>query len=244
MALVFKDIHTAYLGVLADVIDKPDFVCAPRGLKILEKLDYHFTIEKPVAEPILTKDPERNKTIAAYFEKEKELYSSCSNKVVDFEKASKFWSKLANPDGTVNSAYGHLLWYKRSQGNNQFGQAFVTPWEWARNSLIADRDSRQAIAHFSLPEHHWQGNKDQVCTLHAAFTIRENKLNLSVVMRSNDLRRGLVFDCSWFVSLLDRMRAELLPTYPELQKGVYRHLAHSMHAYERDLPDIYKMLGR
>lgn len=203
-----------------------------------------FTIENPTAEPIKTSDEERNAVIAAYFEKEKELYDSCSNKVIDFEKASKFWAKLANPDGTINSAYGHLLWYKKSQGNPQFGKEFVTPWEWAKESLIQDKDTRQAIAHFSLPEHHWFGNKDQVCTLHAKFTIRDEKLNLSVVMRSNDVVKGLVYDLPWFVSLMDRMIADLKPTYPDLQKGTYRHLAHSMHIYDRDVETVRRMLGQ
>lgn len=213
-------------------------------MKIYERDDYSFQIDNPVAEPIVTADQERNKVIAAYFEKEKELYNSCTNKVMDFEKASKFWAKLANPDGTVNSAYGHLLWYKKSQGNKQFGGGFVTPWEWAKQSLIHDKDSRQAIAHFSLPEHHWDGNKDQVCTLHAAFTIRNDKLRLSVVMRSNDVVKGLAYDLPWFVSLLDRMIDDLKPTYPNLTKGWYRHLAHSMHIYERDVETVRRMLGQ
>jgi hypothetical protein len=52
-----------------------------------------------------------------------------------------------------------------------------------------------------------------------------------------------VYDLPWFVSLMDRMVEELKPTYPNLQKGEYTHIVHSMHAYEKDEKAILKMLG-
>jgi thymidylate synthase len=249
----YNNVHQAYLGTIQDVLDNPDFTCAPRGQSTLEKVDYSFRVRIPVAEPIATADPERNRVIAEYTAKEVALYDSGSNSVEDFAKASKFWEKIANPDGTINSAYGHLIWHKPSQGNPLFERwvnphtdhdRFRTPWDWAKQLLIADRDTRQAVMAFALPEHRWVGNKDQVCTLHGNWLIRDDKLNLSIVMRANDLSKGLVFDIFWFVSLMDRMVEELKPTYPDLHKGTYTHTAHSMHIYERDIPQMKKMLGR
>lgn len=283
----YNNLHDAYLGTLADVYDNPEYICAPRGQKIREKLDYTFKVLNPTTDPIVTKDEDRNKVIVTYTDKEKELYDSCSNKVEDFEKASKFWRKLANPDNTVNSAYGHLIWGKQSVGNpelstqlisdlyeklgaiesgyntraleyveyftlrnqikkeiDQLTNKMITPWEWAKRSLINDKDTRQAFLRFSLPEHQFFGNKDQVCTLHGNFLIRDNKLNLSIVMRSNDLTLGLVYDLPWFISLIDKMVEQLKPFYPELEKGTYTHTAHSMHLYDRDEDKILKMLGR
>ena len=74
--------------------------------------------------------------------------------------------------------------------------------------------------------------------------IRDNKLHLSVVMRSNDLMKGLVYDLPWFISLMDKMVTDLKPTYPDLIKGEYRHMSHSMHIYEKDEAAILKMLGK
>ncbi len=252
----YKTIHEAYLGSLADVFDFPNHIAEPRGQRTREKLDYQFRVSEPKVEPIVTKDPERNAVIADYTAKEVALYDSCSNSAEDFGKASKFWLKLANPDGTVNSAYGHLIWKKKSHGH-PFFEALAegeepelvsnrrrTPWEWAKLSLETDKDSRQAIVRFSLPEHQWVGNKDQTCTMHAIFMIRENKLNLTVTMRSNDLTLGLVYDLPWFISLMYRMRSELLPKYPELEIGSYTHYVHSLHIYDRDQDKILKMLGR
>lgn len=252
----YLNIHEAYVETLRDVYDNYEYRSAPRGLPIREKTDYTFRILNPINESIKTYDLERNKVIEEYTRKEVELYDSCSNKAEDFGRASKFWLNLANPDGTVNSAYGHLIWRKKSHGNPVFenGGDRVranaeplpgdrTPWEWAKMSLIKDKDTRQAFLRFSLPEHQWVGNKDQTCTMHANFLIRDDKLNLSVVMRSNDLVLGLVYDMPWFVSLIDRMVDELKTHYPNLTKGTYTHTVHSLHIYERNEEMVRKMLG-
>lgn len=250
----YDTIHQAYLGTIRDVLYSPDYRCAPRGQPILEKTNYSFTVLEPISEPIVTADLERNRVIAEYTAKEMALYDSGSNLVEDFARASKFWEKIANPDGTVNSAYGYLIWNNKSQGNDDQErwvnphtaptECFRSPWGWAKESLIADKDTRQAVMAFALPSHRWMGNKDQVCTLHGNWLIRDDRLNLSIVMRSNDLSKGLVYDLSWFVSLMDRMLAELKPTYPDLQKGTYTHIVHSVHIYERDIPQMLKMIGR
>lgn len=250
----YKTIHEAYLAALRDVWYEPEYRSAPRGLPVREILNYTFTVLYPVAESIVTKDVQRNNTILEYTLKENELYNSCSNRAEDFIKASKFWDKIKNPDNTINSAYGYLIWGNPSHGDARFEHEVEpkynldidykrTPWRWCRESLIQDKDTRQAILRFSLPEHQWMGNKDQTCTIYGIFMIREDRLYLSMFMRSNDLMKGLVYDLSWFISLMDRMVEELKPTYPTLKKGTYTHTSNSMHIYEKDGPAILKMLG-
>lgn len=239
---VFTNIDEAYREVLREVYHKADYRAAPRGLPIREKVDYSFSILNPTSEPIKTLDEERNKTIADYTNKEVTLYNSGTNLVADFAKASKFWEKLANPDGTINSAYGFLIW-KNYSCTSRFSNRAMTPWEWARDSLIADKDTRQAIMRFSLPEHQWMGNKDQTCTMHGNWLIRDDKLNLSIVMRSQDMVKGAVYDWPWFCGLMDTMLAELKPKYPSLEKGTYTHFVHSIHCYEKDTETILKMIG-
>lgn len=241
---IYKNIHEAYLETLKDIYYNPDFKSAPRGFPIREKTDYTFRVLHPTNEPIITKDLERNKVIAAYTAKETELYDSCANTAEEFGKASKFWLNLANPDGTVNSAYGYLIWKYKSCGNHNWDNGIKrTPWEWAKQSLVKDKDTRQAFLRFSQPEHQWMSNKDQVCTMHANFLIRDEQLHLSVVMRSNDMWLGLTYDLPWFMSLLDRMVDELKYHYPNLTKGTYTHTVHSLHIYERDGAKIMKALG-
>lgn len=261
---VYDNIHDAYLGSLADILDNPDSTSAPRGQKVREKFNYQFMVRNAKPDVIVTKDSERNVVIADYSKKEFDLYESCSNLAEDFGKASKFWLKLANPDGTVNSAYGYLIWKNKSHGSDfeskleqvspprfegdgslsQYFPVRRTPWEWAKESLIADKDTRQAILRFSLPEHQWMGNKDQTCTLHGYFQIRDNRLSLTINMRSNDLTLGLVYDLPWFINLIHCMVAELKDVYPDLEAGDYTHYVHNLHIYDRDTDKILKMLGR
>jgi thymidylate synthase len=268
MSKIYKNLHEAYLGTLADVYDNPQFVCAPRGQKIREILDYKFVIKNPINEVIVTHDPERNKVIESYTKKECELYNSGTNLAEDFGQASKFWLKLQNPDGTVNSAYGHLIKHKKSHGNPMYelgadpsmlgkSSAYLveelmqrstdclrTPWQWCVDSLRNDKDTRQAVLRFSLPEHFYKGNKDLTCTLSGNFHIREDKLYFSIHMRSNDMMLGLVYDLPWFISLMDDMVKELKDIYPFLEKGFYTHTVDSIHLYDRDANKILKMLGR
>jgi thymidylate synthase len=255
----YISIHEAYLTTLADVYDNPDHIATPRGQRTREKLNYQFTILSPKPEPIVTADADRNEVIASYTAKEVALYDSKTNSAEDFGKASKFWLSLANPDGTVNSAYGHLIWDKKSHGNDfetelklkpGFDSVFEhvpvrrTPWEWAQMCLVKDKDTRQAILRFSLPEHAFKGVLDFTCTLHGIFLIRDNKLNFSVNMRSNDLWLGLTYDLPWFISLMYKMQADLKEVYPDLEIGTYTHYVHSLHIYDRNEEAILKALGR
>ncbi len=264
----YENIHEAYLGTLADVYDNPDYICSPRDQKIREKLYYGFQITNPRNEAIRTKDRERNNVINNYTKKECDLYNSGTNSAEDFGEASKFWLKLANPDGTVNSAYGYLIKHKKSHGNpiyelgaspdmlggnleavseklmQESVHCMRTPWEWCVDALRSDKDTRQAILRFSLPEHFYKGNKDMTCTLDGNFHIRENKLLFRVHMRSNDLTLGLAYDLPWFISLMNDMVNELKDLYPNLEVGTYTHIVDSLHIYDRDEEKILKMLGR
>jgi thymidylate synthase len=261
----YDNVHEAYLATLVDVYDNPQYISSPRGQRVREVLNYQFTINNPVSEPIITKDLDRNKTIVSYTEKELELYNSGTNLASDFGEASKFWLKLANPDGTVNSAYGHLIKHKKSHGNPVFelydllggsvtevhevlaqkaSEAMRTPWDWAMDSLKSDKDTRQAILRFSLPEHFYKGNKDMTCTLQGNFHIREDKLHLSIHMRSNDLVLGAVFDLPYFIGLMDDAVSELRVIYPNIEKGSYTHKVDSIHIYDRDKDKVLKMIGR
>jgi len=274
---VFDTPSQAYLGMLDLVLNHPEFVTKPRGLPIYECLNVQFQIRCPDSSPITTQDAERNAVIRSYVAKEFDLYKAKSRRVEDFELASKFWRKIANPDGTINSAYGWLIWGNKSCGNPLFERKISedewrrmsgkepivvrngethpiwtdtdfmrTPWEWAARCLVEDRDSRQAIVRFSLPEHQWKGNKDQTCTMHGIFMIRDNKLHLTIVMRSNDLVKGLVYDLPWFCSLIQTMRKTLYDVEEngvQVEPGTYTHIAHSLHIYHDDVAKVKKMLG-
>lgn len=250
----FGSLTSAYQNVLRDVLYYPQYECAPRGLKIREILNYTFSVVEPIAGPIITANLRRNAIIADYTKAEFKLFDDQATSAEEFARAASFWKQLANPDGTVNSAYGHLIFGRKCCGNPEFESKefehgrtspepwMRSPWNWALESLKSDKDSRQAILHFNTPDFAWVGNKDQVCTIFGQFILREDQLHFTVHMRSNDVVKGLVYDCVWFTSLMEKARQELLPTYPNIKIGTYTHMATSMHIYQNQFELAESML--
>lgn len=238
----YVTVHDAWFGTLRRVVTHGAHV-ASRGLGCLELRDEVFTVTHPTVEPIHCGLPDRDERVARYTHAEFELFEAGERRASKFAKHAKMWARLSNPDGTINSAYGWLVFHNQSCGKSKFAKhGPLTPWDWARCTLLADHDTRQAFLRFSLPSHQWAGNRDQVCTMHGNFLIRDSRLHLTMVMRSNDVIRGLVYDMPWFVSLQHKMLVELRSRYEYLTLGEYRHIAHSMHVYETDNELVEKIL--
>jgi len=223
----------AYHKLLHSVYYKPEYECAPRGLKIKEITDVYFTVIDPISN--LFKNDARCPP-ARYLAGEFLWYFSGSNDLAFISKYSKFWKHITNTDGTCNSAYGYQLWNVK----NEHG---FTEWEWAKQSLISSEDSRQAIMRFNKPVHSFTENKDFVCTLNSVFQIRENKLKFFVNMRSSDCIKGLTFDFPFFSMLQQAMLLELHDTYPNLEIGSLTMLLNSSHVYENDFTLTKQMLN-
>lgn len=96
--------------------------------------------------------------------------------------------------------------------------------------LVDDPDTRQAILPIWSVEDVLRANSvDYPCTLTLGFFIRDSRLELDVMMRSNDVNWGFKNDIFQF-SQLQLTVAHLLG----IPAGSYRHTALSMHIYERD----------
>jgi thymidylate synthase len=225
--MIYEGFAEAYENELSRILYEPEFETRPRGLKIQENLDVKIEILNPYLN--LFKNEVRSIPLS-YLAYELILYFSGTNRASDFVKASPFWDKIKNSDGTVNSAYGNLLF--------NLGQ-----WDWAKNSLKKDKDSRQAIMHYNRPEHLDGNSKDIPCTMSSQFFIRNEKLHLTTYMRSNDIFFGLTFDLPFFMLLMQCMRLELLYYYCNLELGSYTHFAGSLHAYEKDFEILDRMLS-
>ncbi len=188
---------------------------APRGQKVRELFLETLTISPTFPLP----DFESRRFNWKYFAGELAWYMSMTRKIDYINHFSSFWKGLTNPDGTINSNYGNLL----------FGKQII----WAHDALVKDINSRQAIAFVSRPDFQYEGNKDFVCTVYLNFWIRENELHMKVQMRSNDLFYGYSYDVPFFASIQQTMWHNLRRTYPDLQLGKYYHCADNIHYYER-----------
>lgn len=101
----------------------------------------------------------------------------------------------------------------------------------ALTRLRADPDSRQAVITLWDP---WldnvPGKRDYPCTVALRLSLWNDRLDLDVVMRSNDCFLGAPYDW-WQFSQLQLTCARVL----DVPAGVYRHTAWSLHIYESDV---------
>ena len=220
-----------YKQMLSDVINDGEY-SSPRGKGIKEILNAQYLFKDPTN--IIFKNKVRQ-TPMNYLIGELKWYFTGSNKLSDIIEYSSFWKHIANKDGTCNSAYGYRLFKDLNEHN-------ISQWEWAYNSLIKDKDTRQAIMYIGSPKFQYESNKDLPCTSFLQFFIRKNKLHLIVNMRSNDLIKGTTFDIPFFMLLLQNMFLLLKEVYPELELGYYYHNAMSLHIYEPDFDLVEDML--
>ncbi len=190
---------------------------SPRGLKSIE-IENAWLQLLNIESPIVTL-PER-KIDLDYLEGEIAWYLSGSLQTKDIAKHSKFWNSIQNSDGTVNSNYGYLALHERFNDKTQL--------EWCVDKINQDPDTRQAVINYNQPRHKYEGNKDFVCTLNQLFRVNDGKLDSTVLMRSNDLIRGLTYDMPWFTKVQEMVSEKT--GYPT---GKYNHFAASLHVYER-----------
>jgi thymidylate synthase len=223
----------AYKKSLTDLVQNPEYCVSPRGLKINENINVAHVIENPRL--CLYENLKRGSQLK-YIAAETVYYFAGRNDLGFISKFASFWNQIANDNKTVNSAYGNLIF-------NEEGVGGLTQWQWAYNSLLSDKDTRQAILLFNKPDYQYYGNRDFICTLNGIFVIRDNKLNFTIHMRSNDAILGTATDVAFFC-LLQIQMLKLLKSdkYPELELGTFTHITNSYHIYERHFGLVKEMI--
>ena len=173
-----------------------------------------FYITDPMDNKIINK--ERNWK-QDYAEAEWQWYLSGNKSIYKLEdiygKVPEIWKRMADEDGHVNSNYG---------------------WQWQRNQQIdyvinklkTKTDTRHAAISIYDAKEHYAYEHDTPCTYAVQFTILNGRLDMAVVMRSNDFWYGFCNDQYCF-SMLQKMIADEL----KIEIGTYYHFAHNMHLY-------------
>ncbi len=134
-----------------------------------------------------------------------------------YGKIPAIWKRMADGDNNVHSNYGYQ-WERGYQLDKVVQQIKDNPN--TRKAAISIYDGKEINKY----------RKDTPCTYAVQFTVVNNKLNMCVTMRSNDLWFGFCNDQYCFSELMkvvaERTRYEI---------GSYFHFAHNLHLYERDL---------
>lgn len=148
------------------------------------------------------------------------------------------WKKLKqHRSGLYFSNYGQYLFDKHIGGEERKSQ-----FQYVFETLIRDPDSRRATMVLLQPHHLFHDNVDTVCTYAIQFAIYDNKLNMTVMMRSNDAIWGLSNDAFCFWCIYQMMYALVSEVITNLQRGVYTHIANSLHIYERHFEMVNKII--
>lgn len=171
-----------------------------------------FLIENPLENIITTPWRKFSKDYAEY---EFNWYLSKDRSVANIKQKAKIWDTMHSGNEIVNSNYG---------------------WQWSRNNqldyviaeLQRDNYSRRAVLTIYDGKEHDQYKYDTPCTLSIVFCIEDDKLCMTVTMRSNDLVYGFCNDQYCFSKLQEMIALRL-----NKQVGWYYHFAQNLHIYEK-----------
>lgn len=154
-----------------------------------------------------------------YAEAELKWYWSGDNSCHTIGQHAKMWLSLTDDGMTNNSAYGYIL--EKKYGFDQIQQIIKL--------LKKDPNSRRAVLNISDPSINRIKTKDMQCTIALQFLIRDEKLQTTVYMRSNDVYFGFPYDYIYFVSIASYIADKL-----GIKLGQYIHNATSIHMYLKD----------
>jgi len=128
-----------------------------------------------------------------------------------------------------------------TEDNGLFHGAYGLRTKGQYNEIISrlkdDPDSRQGVVTIWNPELDLLAKKrDYPCTILHQFRIRDNKLNMSVYMRSNDVWLGAAYDFFQFTRVQIAMASVL-----GIEPGKYTHHVGSLHIYEQHYQSATKL---
>lgn len=237
LSIKHSPINYEFKKIIAQIESESSDDVNPRGLLVKESILTSISID-PFYPCVDFKSRPFN---WKYFAGELAWYLSKSRQTDLIDNFSNFWKSIKNKDGTVNSNYGNILLSRNDEikANSYSLKDSIernlssSQMAWVVNSLKKDKFSRQAIAYIGGSKFQYEGNKDFVCTQYLLFFIRDNKLNVKVQMRSNDVFYGLTYDAPWFSTIHQNIYLELLEIYPDLKLGKYVHCSDNSHFYER-----------
>ena len=134
-----------------------------------------------------------------------------------YGKVPEIWNRMSDAWGNVNSNYGYQ-WQRINNRINQLDRII--------KMLKENPKTRQAAISIYDGKEHNDYKFDTPCTYAIQFTILNDKLNMCVTMRSNDLWYGFCNDQYCFSKLQELVAVEL-----KLSIGTYYHFAHNLHLY-------------
>lgn len=204
-----EDGVNGYVDVVRWVLERGRSV-APRGMETREIEDAVVYIKNP--HHTLPLGVGRNAVPGIGAVEATQLLAGVSDPKLVMAVGPQF-SKYAEDDGMFHGAYG-------VRTNGQYARVV--------ERLQQDPSTRQALVTIWNPELDLMPDKrDYPCTVLHQFRIRNNRLNMSVYMRSNDVWLGAAYDWFQFTRVQIAIASVL-----GIEPGLYAHHVGSLHIYE------------
>lgn len=200
-----------------------------------------------------------------YQTNELEWFISQSRNVEDLKSFAgfipKIWSDIADVEGIINSNYGwcclskengsqfynamkHLEKDKNSRRSIMIYNRPSMHDDWSSKRVAKSYDKPRLVEnyswHYLTDKEYGELRGDFMCCQNNHFIIRDNKLIMTVHMRSLDAVYGYNADYIWFDWIFNKAVQYLKKTYPELERGEMVIYADSVHVYEMHYEDLKK----
>jgi len=216
--LTFDNINEAQLFLIKSILSDGHEV-KTRGYLTKEIFPVMFAIENPYKRITTLKARKWNFAAALG---ELSWHFAKSNDVDFIASYLSNWRKFSEDNEHITgSCYGFKIFKKDDKG--------ISKWNNVINILNSDPGSRRAVINLIDDSEQINTDKPDIsCTISFQFLIRNNKLDIIVNMRSNDIIWGLPYDFFLFSYFQELMAVEL-----GIPLGRYFHIAGSMHIYER-----------
>ena len=225
----FDDI---YKSLIYDCYLYPDYIISPRDKETKEILNISFTLSNPLNNEVLSKSRNFKKDFAIkFFEWIKNGETDISKLYDVNDNARKYSDDI--PDPVINNR------------NTSYGPRLNYALNFIIDELKRDPYSRRAIInilyHDDLeilkPSYDGLTKIEYPCTIALSFLIRDNKLNLSTMMRSQNIVTTICYDIFNFtkiqIMLLEKLKQN--EQFQTLQLGEYNHFMVSAHIYAKEM---------
>jgi len=151
-----------------------------------------------------------------------------SNKLSPLQHFIKEYDKYSDDGETLYGAYGYRVNYKF--GFNQIDNVI--------NELKCNPESRRAVINLYSPEDLKRlDSKDIPCNISILFKIRNNRLDITILNRSNDVFKGIPYNFFLF-----RFFQYIVAKKLNKEMGVHRHITDSLHLYLSDVEKAERAL--
>jgi len=220
------NLQEVYKTMLYDLMTE-GLTTSPRGMETKEFIPCVFQVSNPLSRIIALNSRKMN---LFYGMIETMWYLNGDDSLEPLTYYNKAMANFSDDGKTLRGAYGARLIKKNQElDKSQFGLVY--------DKLRKDPSSRQAVAIIWDPWYDHQETKDVPCTVGFIFSIRENKLNMTAIMRSNDIVLGTTYDVFAFTIFHEFLARKL-----GVELGVYTHIANSFHIYDRHYNQAWEMI--